>query len=570
MIALIIDSKPRNNRSFTCNLSLPSLSFARACFPSRGSFNSFPSCSDKDADQVTTLRNRVAELEGVVRELKNKPQPRWAANALAAATTTTTTAGTPAPPSSSSSSSATALPNGGPLDSTAIAPETPRVSAPLQFPKESWHVRSARKDRAVNNAGPPTPSTPGLTLTTTALSTAPAPTSTQLQDTARDREAERNATHAVHNTLNAFVDRENSVDFGTGVNPFGSTPYSYATSGWNNGKGYPGLSGGTTSKGKRKLSDVHHPLDNTTTTTTTTAAHAHSYQHSSFDDFNNHAGLDNGLGSPFGTSGQHNSNGNVLGSSSAMSPTPSFGAAANGNALRRPSTGLGFASTNTSQRPMFPPPAAPTPAPQQPSSYSTSQFSAPSPAPSHAAAAATATFNNVIGSGLAGLSAGAAGRQRSLTGPPPPISSRRPPHPPLSTSFLHPPARKVIAPGSVNGLSTATLTPPTPCTCLAPQGNGEDGVDVDGNTTETTAFVKNLLANVREVVGFLESVHPSSPKEKGDDGGGAGEDSGGRNFPPGVKGVSECAVVRCLNQLDRAIRYVWFSFIFLHLIILCD
>ena len=110
------------------------------------------------------------------------------------------------------------------------------------------------------------------------------------------------------------------------------------------------------------------------------------------------------------------------------------------------------------------------------------------------------------------------------------ISSRHIPHPPLSTSFLHPPAREVIAPGSVNGLSTAMLSPPTPCTCPVPQGS-DDGTDLDGTATETTAFVKNLLANVREVVGFLESAS-------------------------GVKSVGECAVVRCLNQLDRAIRYV--------------
>ena len=489
------------------------------CFRGFNSILCWHSHSDKDADQVTTLRNRVAELEGVVRELKNKPQPRWAATALAAATAS----GTPAPTSSTPSN------QNGVLESNPT-PDTPRVSAPLQFPKESWHVRSARKDRVANNSdNAATPAAP--------LSTAPAPTSNQLQDTTRDREAERNATHAIHNTLNAFLDRENSVDFSTGAATFGSTPYSYATNGWNTGKGYPGLN---TPKGKRKLSDVHQPLDN---------PHAPSFQPSSFDDFNNHTGLDGALGSPFAASNQHDSNGNVLGSSTTMSPTSSsLGAAANGNLPRRPSTGLGFASTNTSQRPMFPPPAAPTPAPQHQLPYSTPQFSTPSPAPSHAT-----PYNNVIGSGVNGLSAGAAGRQRSLTGPPPPISTRRPPHPPLSTSFLHPPARKVIAPGTVNGLSTATLTPPTPCTCLAPTQGNDDGADVDPSVTETTTFVKNLLANVREVVGFLESVHPSSPKEKGDDGG-AGVDSSGRDFPPGVKTVSECAVVRCLNQLDRAIR----------------
>ena len=31
-------------------------------------------------------------------------------------------------------------------------------------------------------------------------------------------------------------------------------------------------------------------------------------------------------------------------------------------------------------------------------------------------------------------------------------------------------------------------------------------MDVDVSVTETTAFVKNLLATVREVVGFLEGV----------------------------------------------------------------
>jgi len=109
----------------------------------------------------------------------------------------------------------------------------------------------------------------------------------------------------------------------------------------------------------------------------------------------------------------------------------------------------------------------------------------------------------------------------------------------------------VIAPGSVNRLSTAALTRPAPCT--PPRGD-DDGTDVDVSVTGTTAFVKNLLVNVHEVVGFLEGVHTSSPKGEGDDGGGAGVDSGGRDFPPGVKTVSECAVVRCLNQLDHAIQ----------------
>ena len=33
-----------------------------------------------------------------------------------------------------------------------------------------------------------------------------------------------------------------------------------------------------------------------------------------------------------------------------------------------------------------------------------------------------------------------------------------------------------------------------------------------------------------------------------------------KEFAAGVKAVGECAVVRCLNQLDRAIRYVFLSF----------
>lgn len=79
---------------------------------------------------------------------------------------------------------------------------------------------------------------------------------------------------------------------------------------------------------------------------------------------------------------------------------------------------------------------------------------------------------------------------------------------------------------------------------------------------ENSAFVKNLLANVREVVGFLETVHPSVLAGAGENGlgGGAGEerDEEGnvKEFKKGVKLVSECAVVRCLNQLDRAIRCV--------------
>jgi len=75
--------------------------------------------SDNDADQVTTLRNRVAELEGVVCELKNKPQPQWA---LAAATAS----GTPAPTSSTPSA------QNGVLESNPT-PDTPCVSTPLQF-----------------------------------------------------------------------------------------------------------------------------------------------------------------------------------------------------------------------------------------------------------------------------------------------------------------------------------------------------------------------------------------------------------------------------------------------------
>jgi hypothetical protein len=55
--------------------------------------------STLDADQVTTLRNHVAELEGVVCGLGNKPQPQWVDNALAAITAS----GTPAPNSSTPS-----------------------------------------------------------------------------------------------------------------------------------------------------------------------------------------------------------------------------------------------------------------------------------------------------------------------------------------------------------------------------------------------------------------------------------------------------------------------------------
>jgi hypothetical protein len=57
-----------------------------------------------------------------------------------------------------------------------------------------------------------------------------------------------------------FLDRENSVDFSTGAATFVSMPYPYATNGWNTDKGYPSLSNGNTSKGNRKLSDVHSHL----------------------------------------------------------------------------------------------------------------------------------------------------------------------------------------------------------------------------------------------------------------------------------------------------------------------
>lgn len=126
------------------------------------------------------------------------------------------------------------------------------------------------------------------------------------------------------------------------------------------------------------------------------------------------------------------------------------------------------------------------------------------------------------------------------------------------------------------------MTPPQPCTCLAPHNkSGEDGCenDEDGGSGEsgpvngtTEAFVTNLIANVREVVGFLESIHPTSGKDKdggdanndGEDGEGADGNGkkGGKEFPTGVKLVNECAVVRCLNQLDRAIRYVFMFFCF--------
>ena len=80
--------------------------------------------SDKDADQVTTLRNRVAELEGVVCELKKEPQSQWA---LAA----TTASGTPAPTSSTPSVQNGILESNPP-------PDTPCVSTLLQIPKATF------------------------------------------------------------------------------------------------------------------------------------------------------------------------------------------------------------------------------------------------------------------------------------------------------------------------------------------------------------------------------------------------------------------------------------------------
>lgn len=69
-------------------------------------------------------------------------------------------------------------------------------------------MRSARKDRqaASSNGG-----------NNNNNNNVPAPAPNVLSSLGRaeerDREAERNATHAVHNTLNAYLDRENSVDF---------------------------------------------------------------------------------------------------------------------------------------------------------------------------------------------------------------------------------------------------------------------------------------------------------------------------------------------------------------------
>ena len=54
-------------------------------------------------------------------------------------------------------------------------------------------------------------------VSVSSLSTAPAPMSTQLWDTAHDREAERDVAHAVYNTLHAFHNWENSVDFSMGT-----------------------------------------------------------------------------------------------------------------------------------------------------------------------------------------------------------------------------------------------------------------------------------------------------------------------------------------------------------------
>lgn len=62
-------------------------------------------------------------------------------------------------------------------------------------------------------------------------------------------------------------------------------------------------------------------------------------------------------------------------------------------------------------------------------------------------------------------------------------------------------------------------------------------------------FVKGLIQNVRDVVSYLESVHPVSAHVNEEDEG---------KWKMGVKSVNECAVVRCLNQLDRAVRYVFF------------
>ncbi|KAF8319648.1 hypothetical protein DL93DRAFT_106878 [Clavulina sp. PMI_390] len=528
----------------------------------------------------------------------------------------------------------------------------------FQFPKESWHVRSARKDKAAAAAAAAQQQQQQGQQQYPAPNQTIGPTSA-VHDPSRDREAERNATHAVHTSLNAAMDRENSIDFGTpgaaggggGGTTFGVAPFSYANAGgsWKAGSGAGAGGGGAPPRGKQ--AEYNYDYD---------------------------------------------ANGNAMGPP-ATSPSP-FGNASSfaqqqqqqqqgmGAGLRRPSTGLGFANVNTTnanangRNTGMPPPPSPTTA-----NNSTTTLSS--------AAAHPPIHQGLIGSGVSGLSNPNAGRQRSLTGPPPAISARagfhgalhhhhphhlhhqHQPHQPsglsrgstfpptpssapanggfatpappssanngngnasgvpsLNLSFVHPPpSRKVIAPGSVSSSSSSSSTasssgrksPSTtsllaspfksgganvnghshshssgsfaPCACLhtsspssAPGSPSEQGTGAEGSSELVTvgaatgggesgaeAFVANLLANIRDVTAFLEGLHPLSmgnlSLEEKDEGGADGEEGGagagvassgssrgveenGRRYPVGVKGVGDCSVVRCLNQLDRAIR----------------
>ncbi|KAF9508320.1 hypothetical protein BS47DRAFT_235107 [Hydnum rufescens UP504] len=144
-------------------------------------------------------------------------------------------------------------------------------------------------------------------------------------------------------------------------------------------------------------------------------------------------------------------------------------------------------------------------------------------------------------------SLGSLATRRSLTGPPPTISSlsrRNVSNLPScnssngnnSSPALSIGSSKLAKPtnGSISGGKQQTGPP---CPCLA--------------DPTATQFVAHLTRNVRSTVEFLETRHRASPSN------GGGDDAGRQRSPvedPLVKTVHECGVMRALAQLDKSIR----------------
>ena len=435
------------------------------------------------------------------------------------------------------------------------------------------------------------------------------------EDVDMERER-RNTTHQFHNNINAYLDRENSLSGPPGApassSPLSSSngysgggtynPYSTNSTGRNNSltgganwlSTIVGVNPSANGKGKRKLSDYSQPLTN-------------GYDPQSMGGQEDIYGGRQGVKQEFYSSGAGGVGGGGDGLDMGSAAAPFGGAAFQSQQQqqqqgqpRRPSLSTlgGYANNGVASTPTLssahPQQSANgaqrlyTPAPsqqQQPTRSVTDAFA------SYSASHLSGTFpSSLLPSG---------NRQRSLTGPPPSIAARRMVAPALGSSAINaissllpppppPPASSsaFAKPKSAHGHhphhphhAHGHLAPPHspalqyPCACLATATNTEHG---EG---DTTAFVRTLIANVRQVVGFLETVHPPSASyisTVNPDGAGLDSEEARREYEAGVKAVGECAVVRCLNQLDRAIRYVlslifhWLvhNFLFLYFVLL--